>query len=263
MERKSFGFELKELDESGTFTGYGAVFGNTDLDREIIEPGAFSRTLAEHKARGTMPAMLAHHDMRNVIGLWQTMREDDRGLLVKGELITDVANARDVYTLMKKRALRGLSIGFRVKEFEFDSDGTRRIKDVDLFEVSVVSIPANSEALLTDVKSLIANLGQLSPDERAALRKALAGDEEPISLEEIKEMTAAEMERALRERRPSQRTAKLITSVVQREVAQEKADQRDAEEAERKQREAEDDGKRRKSQQMAARLARFHTNVRS
>lgn len=152
---------------AGTFTGYGSVFNDPhptsswmlDSDwKDVVVPGAFKKTLADHKARGSVPAMcLQHASYSNPIGVWRELKEDDHGLFCRGELATKTQRGAEVYELMKLGALTGLSIGFRPTTYELDEKKkVRSITEVDLFEISPVTIPGNGSARVEDVKSLIA-----------------------------------------------------------------------------------------------------------
>lgn len=156
MEHKRLirGFELKELSDSGEFSGYGAVFGNVDSWNDVIEKGAFKRTLKEAKQ---LPAMLWQHRLDQVIGKYVNMQEDDRGLYVEGKL-ANTTLGKDVYELLKMKAVNGLSIGYSTvgDGYEYDEKtGVRILRDVNLWEVSLVTLPANDEARVSDVKNLL------------------------------------------------------------------------------------------------------------
>jgi len=143
--------------EAKSFSGYGAYFGNIDSYGDIIAPGAFAKSLANHEAAGTMPLMLLNHDAWSVpIGLWKSMSEDDKGLAVNGELI-DTTAGRDAYVALKAGAITGLSIGFRISGYEIDGK-TRTITEAELLEVSVVTFPANDLARVNAVKSVGATM---------------------------------------------------------------------------------------------------------
>lgn len=149
-------FEIKSISSDGSFSGYGAVFGNKDAYGDIIAPGAFTKSLADYRAKGRMPAMLWQHDSDKPIGVWTEMREDARGLYVEGRLLTgDVPKAREAHALLKAGALSGMSIGFLPQVWEWDEKkDVRTLKEIDLWEVSLVTFPANDEARVADVKAV-------------------------------------------------------------------------------------------------------------
>jgi hypothetical protein len=156
--------EIKSLS-SMQFEGHGAVFGNVDLGGDVILPGAFKRTLAEHKANGTTPSMFWMHDMTRIPGKWLDIAEDDKGLPVKGELAaTDLG--KEVHTLLKMDAVSGLSIGYIPTKVDYADDGVRLLKEVDLLEVSIVAIPMNPKAQVAHVKSRLSARGEYVPDDR-------------------------------------------------------------------------------------------------
>lgn len=160
--------ELKAVGDDGSIEGYGSVFGVVDDWDDTVAPGAFKSSLAEHKAAGTMPAMLWQHDSRQPIGVWTEMAEDAKGLRVKGKLALDTAQGRETYTLLKMGALKGLSIGFISKEWSYDTDTeVRTIIACDLWEISVVTFPANKAATVTTVKSAAEELAAPKDAERA------------------------------------------------------------------------------------------------
>jgi hypothetical protein len=150
-------FEIKEInDQDGTFEGYGSVFGNIDADGDILEPGAFSKSLLTHQTNRTQPALLWMHDPSKPVGRYMEIREDARGLYVKGQLILESSQGRDAYALLKGGAIKGLSIGYVPKNWEFDqATKTRTLKEVDLWEVSLVTFPANTLARVLVVKQKI------------------------------------------------------------------------------------------------------------
>lgn len=143
-------------DETMTFTGYGSVFGNVDSYGDLIARGAFKASLKAHEQNGTTPLMLLNHNSFDLpIGVWEELSEDDHGLLMRGKFL-DTVTGRDAYTAVKAGALDGLSIGFRVTDFQMGKSAAeprRTIKGIDLVEVSVVTFPANGKARVADVKS--------------------------------------------------------------------------------------------------------------
>ena len=142
MDKKQLRFaaEIKATEE-GSIEGYGSVFGDLDSYQDIVSKGAFKRTL------------LWQHNTDQPIGVWTDMYEDDRGLVVKGQL-ADTQLGREAHTLMKMGALSGLSIGYRTVKYKMDNEsGVRTLQDVDLFEVSPVTFPALDSARVSAVKS--------------------------------------------------------------------------------------------------------------
>lgn len=149
--------------DAGTFTAYASLFdephgtsaywlGPDYMD--IVKPGAFDRSLAEHKKRGTMPALLWQHDMDRPLGAWISVAPDKKGLLVEGRLAIKTQFGADTWELMKVGAIPATSIGFLPVEYEIDEKAkTRSLIDVDLLEISPVSIPGDPGALISDVKA--------------------------------------------------------------------------------------------------------------
>ena len=151
--------------EDGTFAGYASLFGNTDLGRDMVMPGAFAASLRRRGTGGVK--MLYQHDPAEPIGVWEEIREDDRGLWVKGRLSVGVARAREVLSLMRDGALDGLSIGYRTVRGRNDrKSGVRQLIEIDLWEISVVTFPMLPEARVEAVKGTTVLL--------AAIRRATA-----------------------------------------------------------------------------------------
>jgi HK97 family phage major capsid protein/HK97 family phage prohead protease len=169
-EVKSFHFELKNLDEAGKFSGYLAVFGNVDQGNDRIEKGAFARTL---NAKSRFPLLWQHRMDEPVGGL--SAKEDERGLLIEGELNLDVQRGKEAYALLKKGDISGLSIGYDAVKWEMQS-GVRALKEIKLYEGSIVTFPMNTEATVTDVK---ADSGEPTPQE-ADPAKATPHDKAPV-----------------------------------------------------------------------------------
>lgn len=150
-------FEVKAVEEDGTFEGYGSIFGNVDSYKEVVAPGAFAETLTAWKESGRLPPVLWQHRAGEPIGPFVDMAEDGVGLRVKGRLlVNDVQRAKEARALMQAKAVNGLSIGFVTREDSYDRvTGIRTLKKVDLWEVSVVTFPANPAAQISSVKSAI------------------------------------------------------------------------------------------------------------
>lgn len=156
IEYKTFPFEIKEANDGGLIAGYASTFGNVDQGDDIIEAGAFEKTLKENKQR--FPILADHWDQ---IGWNKSASEDLKGLLVEGWLDTqNNQKAKEKHSLAKKglelQCPVGLSIGFSPIKFDFDTlDGRRirRLKEVRLWEYSLVTFPMNQQAMLTAAKS--------------------------------------------------------------------------------------------------------------
>ena len=157
-EVRSFALQIKAAGEDGAVEGYGSVFGVRDNYDDVISKGAFVQSLKDHKAAGTMPAMLWQHSADHPIGIWTEMVEDDKGLRIKGQLAMETVKGKEAHALLKLGAINGLSIGFMSKQWVYDRDTeVRTLTEIDLWEVSLVTFPANEKARITNVKA--------SPDE--------------------------------------------------------------------------------------------------
>ncbi len=150
--------------EEGTFTGYGAVFGNIDSHGDIIEKGAFKNSLREWEGKGKLPKMLLQHggffgpvDDMLPVGKWTSMEENSKGLKVEGKLFAlNTDRGALIYEGLKTGELDGLSIGFRSKKHRMGTkpqDPTRWLEEIDLREVSIVTWGSNDRALIGQVKS--------------------------------------------------------------------------------------------------------------
>lgn len=149
-------FELKELAEDGTFEGYAAVFDKVDLGGDTIKKGAFTRTLKNMEEEKRVIPFCYMHDQKEILGGFHELKEDDFGLYVKGQIIPDLSPlSKKVYALMKSGLSRALSIGYRVpKGGSSKSNGIRTLKDLDLFEISHVSVGMDPFAQAVSVKAL-------------------------------------------------------------------------------------------------------------
>lgn len=151
QEHKTIDFSLEEYDEEqGVFSGYGAVFSNVDSGGDIIEPGAFAKTLVEDITR--IKILSGHNDCLLPIGVPVELREDDKGLFLSAK-ISDTSLGRDVKTLIKDGVLSELSIGYDPVIFDYDADGIRHLREVRLWEVSVVTWAMNDQAVITGYKA--------------------------------------------------------------------------------------------------------------
>ena len=153
--------EIKRLSER-EFEGHGSVFKNVDLGGDVVMPGAFKRTLANHRKSNSLPQMFWMHDPSRVPGKWLSMSEDDNGLVVKG-VLADTPLGDEIHTLLKMDAVKGLSICYSTTDQDFDNDGNRLLKEVELWEVSVVSLPMNPLAQVAHAKSQLSAIGEYVP----------------------------------------------------------------------------------------------------
>jgi uncharacterized protein len=160
--------------QEGEFEGYGAAFGNVDACGDIIEKGAFARSLAEFLKSGVL---CWQHDWSEPIGKPLEAREDDQGLYLKGR-VSQTARGKDALTLLRDGVVTKMSIGYEVEAYRVLSDeegiallgqeaydaamrdlpwwqdGIRVLTQIKLYEISLVSVPANMNAVVTGVKDL-------------------------------------------------------------------------------------------------------------
>jgi HK97 family phage prohead protease len=175
LKHKQFAFKASAVNEDGTFTGYGSVFGTVDCYNEVVAKGAFAESLQELAASGDPMPALWQHNSDQPIGGYDTLEEDDTGLKVAGFLmINEVAQAREAHALMKRRVVKGLSIGYYVRADSYDEKTRiRTLTKLDLQEISIVTFPANEDALIDTVKQKLAS-GELPtlPQFEKLLREA-------------------------------------------------------------------------------------------
>lgn len=163
MKRKhrTYPFHLKEVGAAGTFSGYASVFDTIDWYGDVVRPGAFSETLAAWATKGTLPPILWQHQSDQPIGAHVEMKEDATGLFVRGELlINDIEKAREAHALLKAKVISGMSIGFDVPEGGMSFDGKLNVWNLtklDLWENSLVTFPANQDAQVEEVKTVLAS----------------------------------------------------------------------------------------------------------
>lgn len=137
-----------EIDDAGAVEGYASKFGIEDKGGDIVVKSAFSKSLA-----GRMPKMLWQHDPSQPIGIWTEAKEDDTGLFVKGQINMDVQRGRETHSLIKSGAIDGMSIGYRTRKAVRTASGARELRELDLWEVSMVTFPMLMEATV-QAKSL-------------------------------------------------------------------------------------------------------------
>lgn len=151
MQTLGFNFEMKQLSESGVFAGLASTYGNLDRQGDIVMPGAFEDSLA----RSSSVPLLKAHDHAAPIGDAK-LADSPAGLLLEGTLDLNVQAARETYSGLKAGYLRAMSIGYGIPAggSVYRDDGVRELRRLDLYEVSIVAVPANPEAVVTRVKSI-------------------------------------------------------------------------------------------------------------
>lgn len=153
--------EVKAVNPDGFFSGYASVFEEIDSYRDIVKRGAFEKTLAESESKGRAVPILWQHDAAKPIGVYTELKEDEHGLYVEGQLNMDVQQAREALSLLRQKALSGISIGYNSVRYDTDvKSGVRRLYELKLYEASLVTFPACDGARVTDVKTILAD-GQL------------------------------------------------------------------------------------------------------
>ncbi len=135
-----------KLTDGAVIEGYASLFGRKDQGGDSVLAGAYAHSLAKLKAKERTVKMLWQHDPTQPIGVWDEVREDEKGLYVKGRLLTDVAKAQEAAALLEAGAIDGLSIGYRTKRAQKDDKGGRLLSELELWEVSLVTFPMLPDA---------------------------------------------------------------------------------------------------------------------
>lgn len=168
LETKLARLDVEAVTEEGTFTGYASRFNVVDDGGDLVRPGAYAKSLAGGKSI----KMLWQHDPNQPIGIWTSVTEDEKGLRVEGKLALATAKGREVYELMKMGAIEGLSIGYRTKDAE-RVDGVRHLKEVDLWEISIVTFPMEAGSGVDAVKAIEAAMLATKSGDFAPLKKSV------------------------------------------------------------------------------------------
>jgi len=160
LKKLVFESEIKAENNQGIFTGYGSIFGNEDQGNDIMQKGAFTKSLVNRPV--SKVKMLYQHKTDEPIGVFTDMYEDSKGLFVKGQLAMGTQKGREAYELLKMGALDGMSIGFKAdpekQGYNENKRGVRTLKEVDLMEISLVTFPMNESALIETVKGNAKNI---------------------------------------------------------------------------------------------------------
>ncbi len=136
--------------------GYASLFGAVDQGGDIVAAGAYARSLKAMASAGRRVKMLWQHDPAQPIGVWDEVREDGRGLYVRGRLLPGVERAREAAALIEAGAIDGLSIGYRTITASADQKGRRILRELDLWEVSLVTFPMLPQARVADTATVAA-----------------------------------------------------------------------------------------------------------
>lgn len=192
---KAFKLEAKDLSEDGTFEGYASTFGGPpDSYGDVVNKGAFAKTLKDRKGK---IRLLAQHDPSRPIGVIQEIREDDHGLWMKAKFTLGATDGADYYHLLKDGAVDSMSIGFYIIKHEQDNvSGIRYLNEISLWEVSLVTFPANEYATVSAVKSrtdLLNSISTLTEEDSVEVVKFIRAleDRKVREAEEAEAATAA------------------------------------------------------------------------
>ena len=155
LQTKAGKFKVAEYDDdSMTIKAYGAVFNNVDSDLDIIQKGAFTRSIKEWGPEGKdRIKLIAQHDLNRPIARITEMKEDAKGLYIEAKF-GDWTDSKDYYAMAKAGAVNELSIGYKVLDSEDNEHGGRDLKQIKLYEISMVTVASNDEAVIMDVKSM-------------------------------------------------------------------------------------------------------------
>lgn len=141
---------IKANSIEGTFKGYASIFNVVDNYGDVVLPGAFRQTLQELHIKNIK--LLWQHDYKKPIGVFTKIEETVKGLLVEGKIFTDLRQGKEATLLLQSGVVDGLSIGYEIEEYFYDQD-IRYIKQAKLWEISIVTFPANELARIKDLRS--------------------------------------------------------------------------------------------------------------
>jgi HK97 family phage prohead protease len=188
---KNFVVSVKSATDAGGFEGVLSTYGNIDAVGDVCERGCFDVSLA---TKGSRRPLLWQHDQTCPIGSFEAF-SDDNALYVKGRFNLDVEKGREGFALLKAGDIDGLSIGYVAIDYEWDRDGIRHLKQVDLLEGSLVTFPANelarAQAKSIERKARIMKFAQLKSvqaldeETRKAILEELAEADEEEKAEDI------------------------------------------------------------------------------
>lgn len=167
-------FTVKNLSENGCFSGYASVFNVEDHQHDVVLPGAFAQSLQNIREKKRHIKLLWQHHPEQPIGVFTQIKEDKKGLYVEGKLLLDIEKGREVYSLLKSGAVDSMSIGYHPITYYYDeAKQIRYLQQVDLWEISLVTFPANDQATVTAVKHNNQPQHRFNDDEVARLGIAI------------------------------------------------------------------------------------------
>jgi len=179
MDTKSFPFELKGLTEEGTFEGYLSTYDIDECNDQVV-PGAFKRTLSAWQKKKSPIPLLWQHDPNQPIGYIENAEEDETGLKVKARLLLKLGKAQEAYELLQNKVLHSMSIGYKNLKDQ-SVDGIRKLKEIKLYEGSLVLWPMNVTAMVTSFKADDEFLTRLKTLEDKLLALAGASDTDVVN----------------------------------------------------------------------------------
>lgn len=135
-----------KVEKDGVISGYASLFEAADQGGDVVRKGAYAASLSRLKAEARAVKMLWQHDPAQPIGIWDEVREDGRGLFVKGRFLSEVQKGAEAMALVRVGAIDGLSIGYRTVRAEKNAKGQRLLHELELWEVSLVTFPMLPEA---------------------------------------------------------------------------------------------------------------------
>lgn len=187
---------FKFADSGMQFSGYASVFNGVDSYGDMIQKGAYEETLKNRQR----PIRMRWNHYGEVIGKWTTLKEDNKGLYVEGELTPNHSKAMDVYASMKHGAVDGMSIGYRVVSSEKLENGVNLLKQIDLVEISVVEEPADLGAKIGDVKAMIDQFTTLKDYENFLRESGFSKDAATLFVGRMKSLCRSESDAEMREK---------------------------------------------------------------
>jgi HK97 family phage prohead protease len=183
MNTRTLPFEIKSIAETGVIEGVVSAFGHVDHVGDIIQRGAYARSLKQIAETGRKLPLLYQHDPSRPIGVWRELAETQTHLVGRAKLTLETQLAQEAFALAKDGALTGISIGYEVPPGGSKLDGNKRVlTEIDLWEASLVTFPADPKARVTGVKGIasardIAAGGHFRPQGQARRRRRVEGDQ--------------------------------------------------------------------------------------